>query len=303
VGENGRERAECNQHSAVPGSHDEDDAMQVDSALYQNGRLKAKASPAFQFYPGDFVGGTGRMTTTEVGGYILLLCEQWTQGGIPGDEPRALAAIMRCTPATAKSIWKVVASKFSKNEEDGQWRNVRLEVVRKEQAEFRELQSAKGQASAKARGNRAPNRKATGPRTEVQPSTQPDAEPDVNSSIFDLQSSLIDQSKEHSDLAKPHPIRDLLTFHETTFVARYGTKPAPYTGKDAKHAADLLKAHGDIRARRLVEAFFASSDPFVAKSGHGLGMLMAVQNKIIAEMSGTTPKGDGLDGLREFARG
>jgi uncharacterized protein YdaU (DUF1376 family) len=251
------------------------------------------ALPYYQYYPAAFDLSTATFTLAEIGAYQRLLNHQWANGSVPGDNVKALSQICRCTYSTMKSVWKTIGEKFTRGD-DGKWRNRKMERVRAEATSYREQQSNRGRASAAARANQKP--------TSVEPALEPPLQPQGNS-LSVSSSSDIDQSKEHSDLAKPHPIRDLLGFHETTFVARYGVKPAPYTGKDAKHAADLLKAHGDIRARRLVEAFFASSDPFVAKSGHGMGMLMAVQNKIIAEMSGTTPKGDGLDGLREFARG
>lgn len=103
---------------------------------------------------------------------------------------------------------------------------------------------------------------------------------------------------------KPHPIKAFLAEHERLFVAKYREKPAKYTSKDFKHAKDLTEAYGP-RALALLGQFFASVDPFVVRSGHGLGVLASgtVQNKLIAEGSWLTPKGDNLDGLREFVRG
>lgn len=87
--------------------------------------------------------------------------------------------------------------------------------------------------------------------------------------------------------AKPHPIRDLLTEHQRLFVAKYGHKPAKYTGKDAKHADDLIGSHGQERATAILRQAFVSRDPFVAKSGHSMGVIVSssVQNKLIAELS------------------
>lgn len=118
-------------------------------------------------------------------------------------------------------------------------------------------------------------------------------------------SSSTDGERDPGEVGSRHPIKSLLTEHELAFVARYQRKPAKYGAKDAKHAKDLIEAHGFAAALDLLRAFFATRDPFVAQSGHGLGVLAngTVQNKLIAEMSGRKPMGDGLDGVREFVRG
>jgi hypothetical protein len=144
--------------------------------------------------------------------------------------------------------------------------------------------------------------------SKTEPNTGKVANPNKRQSESESESVRVDQTKEQSDLApmapKPHPIRDLLSYHESKFIEKYGQKPAQYSDKDAKHAKDLLKAHGQS-VQSVIDAFFASRDPFVAGSGHGLGVLASgtVQNKVIAEMSGRAPVNDGLDGLREFTRG
>lgn len=89
------------------------------------------------------------MTTAEVGAYILLLCAQWDQGSIPGDDIRRLAVLMRCTPKTALGLWQTVSTKFERHE-DG-WRNARLETVRQEQADYRDGRSRSGKAGAEKR--------------------------------------------------------------------------------------------------------------------------------------------------------
>lgn len=99
--------------------------------------------PAFQFYPDDFLGGTIDMTQSEVGAYMLLLCHQWNRGSIPVEPDRY--QLIAKGPVTEH-----VLAKFPKSE-DGKLRNLRLELERKKQADFREKQREKGLASAKAR--------------------------------------------------------------------------------------------------------------------------------------------------------
>lgn len=118
-------------------------------------------------------------------------------------------------------------------------------------------------------------------------------------------SSGSDRNGDHLEGGPRHPIKALLTEHERLFVAKYGRNPAKYGAKDAKHAKDLIEAHGFEQALVLLAGFFMSRDSFIAQCGHGLGPLAngTIQNKLIAELSGRKPMADGADGLREFVRG
>jgi uncharacterized protein YdaU (DUF1376 family) len=147
----------------------------------------AKHPPAFQFYASDFYSGTAEMTTAEVGGYILLLCHQWDRGSVPGDSLKKLAQIMRCSPATTRSVWTAISAKFPKGE-DGEYRNARLERARSSQLAYRLEQGNRGRASAEAKANRK--------STSVAPSPQPTYQPEVNSPVSSLQSSVFKRAEE-----------------------------------------------------------------------------------------------------------
>lgn len=105
-----------------------------------------RKAPAFQFYADDFLAGTADMSAEEVGGYIRLLCHQWTKGGIPTDEDRAgrIAGLM------GSPSLRYVLARFSPCP-DGMLRNRRLEQVRQEQAAYARKQAESGKAGAKAR--------------------------------------------------------------------------------------------------------------------------------------------------------
>lgn len=111
-----------------------------------------RKAPAFQFYADDFLAGTSDMSAEEVGGYIRLLCHQWTKGGIPNDEERAgrMAGLMG-----SPSI-RYVLAKFSPCE-DGLLRNARLEQVRQEQADYKAKQATSGKAGAEKRWSKCQN--------------------------------------------------------------------------------------------------------------------------------------------------
>lgn len=107
------------------------------------------------------------MTQAEVGAYILLLCSQWGRGAIPPDPDRA--ALIAKGPVSTH-----VLAKFP----NGQ--NPRLEAVRVDQDNYRQLQREKGLASGEARRKRGTTEDQ--PRfnhgsTAVQPSGQPELNP------------------------------------------------------------------------------------------------------------------------------
>lgn len=75
-------------------------------------------SPAFQFYPDDFIGGTCDLSAEEVGTYIRLLCYQWSRESIPVDD------IPKLTRIAGSNVTLDVLRKFP----DG--KNAKLESVR-----------------------------------------------------------------------------------------------------------------------------------------------------------------------------
>lgn len=258
-----------------------------------------KHPPAFQFYANDFVTGTTRFTTTDVGGYILLLCEQWDKGAIPGDSVRELAQVMRCSAKMAEAIWTRVSGKFVKDE-DGQWRNARLERVRAEQLAYRAKQVANG-----SKGGRQPSAKPTPTQKEPKPNPtpKPNGKPNESTPISDLRSTSLTESK--NDSVNERPPRDLLAVHDRLFRERYEQKPPRYGAKEAAIAKRLIHDYGFEKAAALVEALFDSRDAWIQSKGRAFSLLAntTTQTELIAAMSGRSPQQDGLDGLREFVRG
>lgn len=94
-------------------------------------------SPAFQFYPSDFISGTIHMSPEEVGAYIRLLCYQWEHEAIP-DETKILIRITGAKKATITEVLK----KFTKSEKG--LINQRLKKSLDEQIEYRKKKSEAG---------------------------------------------------------------------------------------------------------------------------------------------------------------
>jgi uncharacterized protein YdaU (DUF1376 family) len=111
-----------------------------------------RKAPAFQFYADDFLAGTSDMSAEEVGGYIRLLCHQWTKGGIPNDPDR----VARIAGLMGSPCVGYVMAKFRLS--DGHTlKNERLEKVREEQNAFKAKQSAAGTNGAAKRWNKCPD--------------------------------------------------------------------------------------------------------------------------------------------------
>ena len=107
-------------------------------------------SPAFQFYPADYTIGTKFFTPAERGVYVDCLCHQWDEGSVPGDEPRDMAVVMRCSEDEARQLWARVSKKFVRGE-DGLWRNERLESERRKQLEYRQSKAEAGRRGGLAK--------------------------------------------------------------------------------------------------------------------------------------------------------
>lgn len=111
-----------------------------------------RKAPAFLFYADDFLAGTADMSAEEVGGYIRLLCHQWTKGSIPNDPER----VARMAGLIGSPCVGYVLAKFRLC--DGHTlKNARLEKVREEHQAFKARQSTAGANGAAKRWGKCPD--------------------------------------------------------------------------------------------------------------------------------------------------
>jgi uncharacterized protein YdaU (DUF1376 family) len=103
-------------------------------------------SPAFQFYPKDFLSDERQiqMPLPAVGIYIRLLCHCWNEGSLPVD-PVALARLAGAGLRQFKAWWPSIQPCFQVNA-DGRLVNTRLDRERDSQQRFRSSQSHRGAA-------------------------------------------------------------------------------------------------------------------------------------------------------------
>ncbi len=106
-------------------------------------------APAFQFYPQDFLADLNvkLMTTEAVGAYLLLLCHDWIEDGLPDDDDAlaVLSGMREHWPNTKEQVLKCFKKRGKK------LFNPRLEEERKKQRDYRLKKSAAGKESAKSR--------------------------------------------------------------------------------------------------------------------------------------------------------
>lgn len=116
---------------------------------------KRTTSPAFQFYPRDFLSSSkvDQMSMTERGVYITLLSRCWLDNGLP-IETKELAGLVRMKPQQFARLWSSGQVGKCFTARDGKYHNDRLDDERQKQADYRRRQSDKGKASAAGRLNR-----------------------------------------------------------------------------------------------------------------------------------------------------
>lgn len=115
--------------------------------------MPAEKSPAFQFYPKDFLSSdsVSLMTSEQVGAYVMLLCHAWLKPeGLPG-AMSSLAKLSRVSQARfTRCIWPALVTCFQQTE-SGHWINLRLERERAAQEAHRSERSQSGKRGAATR--------------------------------------------------------------------------------------------------------------------------------------------------------
>ena len=107
--------------------------------------MKTK-SPAFQFYPADYLSDSNTIafTAEQDGHYLRLLCLCWLEGSIPADPRPLLKGGATITDECLKPILRC----FKANSREMIFTHPRLDKERKKQFEWRKKSSAGGKASA-----------------------------------------------------------------------------------------------------------------------------------------------------------
>jgi uncharacterized protein YdaU (DUF1376 family) len=113
-------------------------------------------SPAFQYYPLDFLGdrNTLVMSAEEIGAYWLLISSCWIEGDLPNDI-EDLAGIARMPVDRFQKSWEKRISRCFVQLANGQWVHPRLEEERAKQEEWAQRNSENGKKGAEKRWNKS----------------------------------------------------------------------------------------------------------------------------------------------------
>jgi len=122
--------------------------------------MAPEKAPAFQFYPKDFLLGTATMSLLARGAYITLLAYQWDHGSVP-TQPEELGRVWGVSAAQAKKLWADVSAKF-RADDDGFWRNQRLEAERLKQEQRRAILAANGRKGGRPQNNQTETNRFVG---------------------------------------------------------------------------------------------------------------------------------------------
>jgi uncharacterized protein YdaU (DUF1376 family) len=103
------------------------------------------------FYPCDYLGDTGHLSTLEHGAYLLLIMHYWMKGGLPDDEAQ-LARICRLQPYRWRRMRDTMAGLF----QDG-WKHKRIDGELAKAEAKREARSEAAKRTVRALQKRANN--------------------------------------------------------------------------------------------------------------------------------------------------
>lgn len=221
---------------------------------------ESSKSPAFQFYPADFLSDVNvvAMSLQERGAYITLLCFCWIQGSLPQDVGR-LARLCGVPFSSFRKIWPALEPCFRDAELTDRLTHPRLDRERQKQAEYRHIQSLKGKASGASR-----NRKATEREPELNRSStgdEPGGQPNANrnrsllSSVSSLQSSDSSQSTRAGAFCEWYA-----DTHERLFGIGYMG-----TNLDYQKALTLCEKFTDQQLRDGALVWFGMEDDFATQ--------------------------------------
>jgi uncharacterized protein YdaU (DUF1376 family) len=203
-------------------------------------------SPAFQFYPADWLGSqrVTLMTLEEEGAYIRLLCYCWTHGSVPADPAKAARLVGKGASTTLATT---VLTMFQAD--GGIMVHDRLEMERKKQADWREKSAAGGRASAEKRKN---TKGKKGGSRVVQPPRQPNG----NSTVYCLPSSACDLPSS----APVTPTLDEVIAYGALIGAKRETCESFFHGNESRPLAPngnwTFKEGGEIRRWKSALAKF-----------------------------------------------
>lgn len=253
--------------------------------------MASEKSPAFQFYPKDFLtdGNVAGMSLPERGAYITLLCLCWQEQSLP-DDPQKLARMVGISKAAFTKLWPALSQCFAAV--DGRLSHKRLDEERQKQEAFRQRQAERARRTPAGHEPEASRKPA-----EVKPEpsrNEAGTKPDTSSSISDLLSSKRER-EERASLSpaapkyadpKTDPFLDReVTTRAGAFVDRYqqiyqqrrnGARYAVRPVRDYAAAVTLCQTWPDDRLDKLAAVFLTSDHRFAEEGSRTIPQFLAL---------------------------
>jgi uncharacterized protein YdaU (DUF1376 family) len=201
-------------------------------------------SPAFQFYPTDYLASqrVQMMTLEEEGAYIRLLCYCWQHGDIPADPSQAARLIGKGASTTLSTT---VLAMFNPITGTDRMNHDRLEAERAKQAAWREKSAAGGRKSAQSRKNAS---------TTLEPPLEGCLENGYNqNATFHLQSPSPSPPSDFESQELPNNVRNEPKGNRTTSdlspLVSAVWSAYPKVGRERSNKADTEEAFRKIPAK------------------------------------------------------
>ncbi len=223
-------------------------------------------SPAFQFYPGDYLSDRNvvAMTMEERGVHLTLLCSQWIDGPLPAD-PAKLARLVHLTPEAFARVWPAVSPCFDVLGE-GTIANGRMERERAFQAEGRERRIEASKIATEARlakecdSNRARIEHESSPPL----SPTPDTRSPTPQALPPTPETLSPAKKSRAPRAPSGAVQEIIAAWQEEFRAHEG-EPYVLAPGDASNVAALVKRAPTVTAqdaRTRAQTLLRATDAF-----------------------------------------
>ena len=176
-------------------------------------------SPAFQFYPADFLAdeNVSLMSLAGRGAYITLMCYCWREGSIPADL-RKMAKLCGIDSSAIAELWQELEPCFELAND--RYVHHRLEKERAKQEEHKKERSEAGKRGASQRWNNQnkENKEVTKNSLAI---AEPMAEPMAKNGSSSSSSSSSSKGGSGAEADEPHPIlialEEIYPGHATNF--------------------------------------------------------------------------------------
>lgn len=224
-----------------------------------NGAQMAK-SPAFQFYPADFLSdeNVAIMSLAARGAYITLLSFCWIEGSIPSDLGK-LARLLGVDSSAMAELWEELWLCFSIATTDAQRLvNPRLDEERRKQELHQKERQESGRKGAKSRWK---NEITSYSSAKAQPIAKPMAEPIANHGFSFPSSSSIEEKKTATSTGSlsrgTSPRSRASRIPDSEWLKELQAKPA-YQALDVVQIFSKAEVWCEMKGKQLTRARFVN---------------------------------------------